>query len=77
MSVTILMWLVSCYATMEPELQKQFESLDAFAMMELLKEMFQQQARIERYNTHKALIECKMAPGSSVSAHVLKDEGLY
>jgi hypothetical protein len=38
-------------ATMEPELQKQFETLEAFAMMELLKEMFQRQARIERYNT--------------------------
>jgi len=62
-------------STMEPELQKQFESLDAFAMMELLKEMFQQQARIERYKTHKALIECKMSPGMSVSSHVLKMKG--
>jgi hypothetical protein len=60
---------------MEPELQKQFESLDAFAMMELLKEMFQQQARIERYKTHKALIECKMSPGMSVSSNVLKMKG--
>jgi len=38
----------------------------------MLKEMFQQQARNERYNTHKALVKCKMSLGSSVSAHVIK-----
>ena len=37
-----------------------------------LKEMFQARARHERYVTTKALTTCKMAPGTPVSAYVLK-----
>ena len=59
-------------ATMVPELQKGMESLGAYNMINQLKDMFQQQARQERYDNVKALAECKMAPGSSVSVHVLK-----
>ena len=40
-----------------------------------LKEMFQQQARQERYETIKALHSCTMAEGISVSTHVLKMKG--
>ena len=40
-----------------------------------LKEMFQQQARQERYETTKALHSCKMVEGASVSAHVLTMKG--
>ena len=62
-------------ATMVPDLQKQFEAMEAFDMMRHLKEMFQEQACQERFLTMKALNECKMAHGTSVSAHVLKMKG--
>ena len=58
--------------TMNSELQKQFEEMEAFDMMVHLKGMFQEQARQERFTTTKALNACKMTPGTSVSAHVLK-----
>lgn len=65
---------VSCLmlATMIPGLQKDLELMDAHEMILCLKEMFQVQARQERYETTKALHSCKMAEGTSVSAHVLK-----
>ena len=59
-------------ATMSSELQKDLENMEAYNMIFNLKEMFQQQARQERYETTKALHSCKMAEGASVSAHVLK-----
>ena len=62
-------------ATMSPELQKQFVDSEAFQIMTHLKEMFQEQARHERFVTTKALTSCKMAPGTSVSSHVLKMKG--
>ena len=37
--------------------------------------MFQEQARIERFATIKALLSCKMVAGSSISPHVLKMKG--
>ncbi|KAJ1277336.1 hypothetical protein BS78_05G286900 [Paspalum vaginatum] len=65
---------VSCLmlATMSPELQKQYEDSDAFNMIEGLKGMFESQARVERYNTSKALFGSKLAEGSPVSPHVIK-----
>ena len=62
--------------TMNSELQKQFEEMKAFDMMVHLKGMFQEKARQERFTTTKALNACKMTPGTSVSAHVLKMNGL-
>ena len=59
-------------ATMNSELQKQHEEMGAFDMIEHLKELYQEQARQERYNTSKALYACKMAEGTSVGPHVLK-----
>ena len=59
-------------ATMSSELQKDLENMEAYDMIFNLKEMFQQQARQERYETTKALHSCKMAEGASVSTHVLK-----
>ena len=44
-------------------------------MMVHLKGMFQKQARQERFTTTKALNACKMTPGTSISAHVLKMKG--
>ena len=61
---------------MNSELQKQFKEMEAFDMMVHLKEMFQEQARQERFTTTKALNACKMTPGTSISAHVLNMKGL-
>ncbi|KAL6508327.1 hypothetical protein OROHE_021869 [Orobanche hederae] len=62
-------------ATMNSELQIQFEDMEAYEMMGQLKEMFQEQARQERFATTKALNGSKMSSGISVSAHVLKMKG--
>ena len=62
--------------TMNSELQKQFEEMDAFDIIVHLKGMFQEQARQERFTTTKALNACKMTPSTSVTAHVLKMKGL-
>ena len=62
-------------ATMSFELQKDLEIMEAYDMIFNLKEIFQYQARQERYETTKALHSCKMAEGASVSTHVLKMKG--
>ncbi|KAK9109946.1 hypothetical protein Sjap_018006 [Stephania japonica] len=62
-------------ATMVPELQKDMELMEAYDMAVTLKEMFQQQARQERFETVKNLHSCKMTEGASVSPHVLKMKG--
>ena len=49
--------------------------MEAFAIHAHITEMFQEQARHERIMTIKALSSCKMVPGLSVSAHVLKMKG--
>ena len=58
-------------ATMNSELQKQHEAMDAFDMIEHLKLLFQGQARQERFETSRSLFYCKMAEGSPVGPHVL------
>ena len=62
-------------ATMSSELHKDLENMEAYDMIFNLKEIFQQQARQERYETTKALHSCKMVEGASVSAHVLTMKG--
>lgn len=59
-------------AAMSPELQKQHDGMDAYTMIFHLKELYDEQSRVERYETSKQLYRCKMGEGSSVSAHVLK-----
>ena len=44
-------------------------------MIARLKEMFQEQTRIERFATIKALLSYTMVAGSLVSPHVLKMKG--
>ncbi|XP_019057733.1 PREDICTED: coiled-coil domain-containing protein 103-like [Tarenaya hassleriana] len=68
---------VSCLmlGTISPELQRQFEGVNAFGLLEQLKIMFQEHARVEKYNTLKNLLACRMTTGQSVSAHVLKMKG--
>ncbi|KAL4296404.1 hypothetical protein GQ457_12G015890 [Hibiscus cannabinus] len=62
-------------ATMTPELQKQYEDMVAYEMIQNLKEIYEGQARKERYETSKALFQCKMSEGSPVGAHVIKMMG--
>ena len=65
---------VSCLmlASMNADLQKQFENVKAFDMIKEMKSLFQEQARVERFETTKSLFSCKLAEGGSVSPHVLK-----
>src|SRR6266498_1918583 len=58
-------------ATMNSELQKQFENMMAFDIVVQLKNLFQAQARVEWYEMTKALHECKIAEGALVSSHVI------
>ncbi|KAK8495060.1 hypothetical protein V6N12_055207 [Hibiscus sabdariffa] len=62
-------------ATMTPELQKQHEDMVTYEMVQNLKEIYEGQARQERYETSKALFHCKMSEGSLVGAHVIKMMG--
>ncbi|KAK8656817.1 hypothetical protein V6N13_098752 [Hibiscus sabdariffa] len=62
-------------ATMTPELQKQHENMVAYEMIQNLKEIYEGQARQERYETSKALFQCKMSEGSPMGAHVIKMMG--
>ncbi|KAK8658689.1 hypothetical protein V6N13_036890 [Hibiscus sabdariffa] len=62
-------------ATMTPELQKQHEDMVAYEMIQNLKEIYDGQASQERYETSKALFQCKMSEGSPVGAHVIKMMG--
>jgi hypothetical protein len=59
-------------ATMFPDLQKQYEHVDAYTMIQRLRGMFKNQARAERYNISKALFACKLIEGSPISPHVIK-----
>src|ERR1044072_3703464 len=65
---------VSCLmlASMNSELQKQHENMEAFDMIEHLKKLYQGQARHERFGVSKKLYQCKLAEGSQVGPHVLK-----
>ena len=63
-------------ATMNSELQKQYETTDAYNMIVSLKGMFQDQPRAERFNTSKALFSCRLSEGNPVSPHVIKMIGL-
>ena len=68
---------ISCLmlACMEPDLQKQFEDQEAYDMIIALKDMFQTQARTERFNVSKAFLECKLTEGAPVGPHVIKMVG--
>ncbi|KAJ9539238.1 hypothetical protein OSB04_031971 [Centaurea solstitialis] len=59
-------------ATMSSDLQTGLINTNAYDMIRQLRDMFQTQARIERYDATKAFNECKMIKGTSVSDHVMK-----
>nr|XP_034570762.1 uncharacterized protein LOC117835520 [Setaria viridis] len=54
------------------ELQKQFESTNLYDMIVGLRGMFENQARVNRFNTSKTLFGCKLAEGAPVNPHVIK-----
>ena len=60
---------------MKSRLQKQLMEMKAYTMIGHLKEMFQEKARIKRFNTIRALLSCKLTASGSVSPHVLKMKG--
>ncbi|KAJ9552838.1 LOW QUALITY PROTEIN: hypothetical protein OSB04_016883 [Centaurea solstitialis] len=59
-------------ATMSPDLQAGLINTNAYDMIRQLRDMFQTQARTERYDATRAFNECKMVKGTSVSDHVMK-----
>jgi hypothetical protein len=61
--------------TMSHDLQKQYEHVDDCTMIHGLCGMFENQARVERYNISKALFACKLTEGSPVSPHLIKMMG--
>ena len=66
--------LVQCLmlACMSPGLQKRFEFHKARDMIRELDALYKETAKSERYDIMKALMDCKMAEGSSVGEHVVK-----
>ncbi|MBO0246812.1 hypothetical protein J0671_26015, partial [Vibrio sp. Vb0592] len=48
---------------------------EALEFLVILNTMFQVRARNERFVATKALTSCRMTPGTSASAHVLKMKG--
>ncbi|KAJ8754887.1 hypothetical protein K2173_015399 [Erythroxylum novogranatense] len=62
-------------ASMSPELQKQHESMDANTIVFHLRELFDEQARSERFETSRLLFTTKMTPGSSAVQYALKMNG--
>ena len=62
---------------LEPGLQKRFEQHKAYEMFLELKMVFQDHARVERYEVSDKFFSCKMEENSSVSEHILKMSGLH
>ena len=60
---------------MEPELQKHFEKMNAFEIIEDLKAVFAPQARAERYDASELFFSAKMEERISISEHVVKMSG--
>ncbi|KAJ9558444.1 hypothetical protein OSB04_013058 [Centaurea solstitialis] len=58
-------------ATMSPDLQAGLINTNAYDMIRQLRDMFQTQARTERYDATIAFNECKMVKGTSVSDHIM------
>src|SRR3990170_1769717 len=60
---------------LEPGLQRRFKRHGAYEMFQELKLIFQENARIERYEVSNKFYSCKMEENSSVSEHILKMSG--
>src|SRR5215216_1468823 len=62
---------------LESGLQRRFERHGAYEMFQELKLIFQENARVERYEVSNKFYHCKMEEYSSVSEHILKMSGYY
>ena len=60
---------------MEADLQKRFEKMTAFEIINDLKAIFAPQARSERYEASELFFSAKMEEHNSVSEHVVKMSG--
>ncbi|XP_074301327.1 uncharacterized protein LOC141632708 [Silene latifolia] len=59
-------------ATTNSELKKQYENVEsAYAIVENLKAMFQEQARTKRYNIVKAIFDCKMGKDEPLATDIV------
>ncbi|KAJ9567226.1 hypothetical protein OSB04_003192 [Centaurea solstitialis] len=58
-------------ATMSPDLQAGLINTNAYDMIRQLRDMFQTQARTERYDATKAFNECKMVKGTSLATDTI------
>ena len=69
---------VSCLmlVSMTPDLQRRMEDWTPCDMIQELKNLYEEQARVEHYRVAIELFSCKMAEGASVRAHVQKMIGL-
>ena len=72
-------FLVQCgmLYNLESGLQKCFEQHGAYEMFQELKMVFQDHARVKRYEVSDKFYSCKMEENSSVSEHILKMSGLH
>jgi hypothetical protein len=61
--------------TMSHNLQKQYDHVDTYNMIQELRGMFKNKARVKRYNISKVLFACKLTEGSPISPHVIKMMG--
>ncbi|XP_027191636.1 uncharacterized protein [Cicer arietinum] len=59
-------------ATMNSDLQIQYENTEAYDVSVHLKMLYQKQARHERIEVSRSLFQCKLAEGDPVGPHVLK-----
>ncbi|KAK9705145.1 hypothetical protein RND81_07G036400 [Saponaria officinalis] len=66
-SVQVTCLMLAC---MTPDFQKRFDDMDAYSIIVQLKTMFQKHARLERFEAHCKLLECKLAKGKPVGPHV-------
>ena len=61
--------------SLEPGLQRRFEHHGPYQMFQELKLIFQENARVERYEVSNKFYSCKMEENSSVNEHILKMSG--
>ena len=57
---------------MSPELQRRFMDTKTYDMCQQLKNMFQEQARVERFKVTKSLLSHKLTEGGSMGTHMLR-----
>ena len=57
--------------------QRHFERHGAYEMFQELKLIFQENARVERYEVSNEFYSCKMEENSSISEHILKMSGYH